>query len=203
MNFNFNNSAPQNNNNAVLNLRKNDVLDLSKVAPSLRNVILGAGWSVAETGPSFDLDISAFLLNSRNVVERVPDDVIYFNNQSAPGIHSEGDNLTGGDGNTDDERIDISLDRLDPRIQKIVFIVTIFEAQAKRQTFGMINSSYVRLLDQDNNNKEICRFSLNDRFSTDTGMIFAELYRENGNWKFKALGEGFIGDLNTVIQRYR
>ena len=215
MNFNFNNFATnsQGNNsnrggqsyrgNQTLNLKKNDILDLSKVAPSLKNVVLGAGWQIARTGPSFDLDISAFLLNNRGVVERVPDDVIFFNHQAAPGIHSEGDNLVGGSGSTDDERIDISLDKLDQRIQKIVFIVTIFEADIKRQTFGMVNNSYVRLLDQDNGDKEICRFDLKDKFSTETGVVFAELSKDaRNNWSFRAIGEGFIGDLNTIIQRY-
>lgn len=200
MNFNFN--TPTNNSSTnYLNLKKNDVLDLSKVAPSLNSVILAAGWDVAETGPSFDLDISAFLLNDRGRVEKIPDDVIFFNHMSSRGIKLEGDNLTG-DGDGDDERIDINLSQLDPRICKIVFMVTIFEAQSKHQTFGMVNNSYVRLLDADNGEREICRYELKDTYPTATAVTFAELSKENGKWSFKAIGEGSVGDLNTLIQRY-
>lgn len=201
MNFNFGSPANNANSSNILNLRKNDILDLSKVAPSLNSVILAAGWDVAETGPSFDLDISAFLVNSVGRVERIPDDVIFFNHMAANGIRLEGDNLTG-EGEGDDERIDINLSQIEPRISKIIFMVTIFEAQSKHQTFGMVNNSYVRLLDADNNEREICRYELKESYPTATAITFAELFKENGRWNFKAVGEGSVGDLNTLIQRY-
>lgn len=191
------------NNNTVgsLNLQKNDILDLTKKNPELEKVILGAGWDVATMGQDFDLDISAFLLNSNGKVGQVPNDVIFFNNKFADGVTLLGDNRTGaGDG--DDERIQIDLNQIRNDIQKIVFIVTIHEAQSRRQTFGMVNNSYVRLLDAKNNEKEICRFNLKENGSTVTSVIFAELYRDGYEWYFKAIGDGKIADLNGMLGLY-
>ena len=185
----------------ALNLQKNDILDLTKKNPGLEKVILGAGWDVASTGQDFDLDIAAFLLDANNKVSRVPADVIFFNNKFGDGIYLEGDNRTGaGDG--DDERIQIDLSKIRSDIQKIVFIVTIHEAQAKRQTFGMVDNSYVRLLDAKNNEKEICRFNLKENGSTVTSVVFAELYKDGYEWYFKAIGDGKIADLNGMLGLY-
>ena len=142
----------------VLNLQKNDILDLTKKNPGLKKVILGAGWDISRNGADFDLDIAAFLLDSNNKFNTVSN-VIFFNNPNGQGITLGGDNRTGaGDG--DDERILIDLQAIDSNIAKIAFVVTIHNAQAKRQTFGMIDNSYVRLLDAENNEKELCRFNL-------------------------------------------
>ena len=130
-------------------------------------VILGAGWDIAKNGYDFDLDIAAFLLNSNGKVQNIPQDVIFFNNMEAPGIVLEGDNRTGA-GYGDDERITIDLSQIRSDIAKIVFVTTIHEAQAKRQTFGMVENSYVRLLDEENNEREICRFNLKENGSTVT-----------------------------------
>ncbi|WP_122638675.1 MULTISPECIES: TerD family protein [unclassified Romboutsia] len=185
----------------ALNLQKNDILDLTKKNPGLENVILGAGWDVASIGQDFDIDIAAFLLDASNKVTQVPQDVIFFNNKFGDGIYLEGDNRTGtGDG--DDERIQIDLSKIRSDIQKIVFIVTIHNAQEKRQTFGMVNNSYVRLLDAKNNEKEICRFNLKENGSTVTSVIFAELYKDGYEWYFKALGDGKIADLNGMLGLY-
>ena len=191
------------NNNTVgaLNLQKNDILDLTKKNPGLEKVILGAGWDVASVGQDFDLDIAAFLLNENGKVGQIPNDVIFFNNKFGDGITLLGDNRTGaGDG--DDERIQIDLSKIRSDIQKIVFIVTIHEAQLRRQTFGMVNNSYVRLLDEKNNEKELCRFNLKENGSTVTSVIFAELYKEGYEWYFKAIGDGKIADLNGMLGLY-
>ncbi len=185
----------------LLNLNKNDILDLTKKNPGLKQVILGAGWDVASNGQDFDLDIAAFLLNSQNKVENIPQDVIFFNNMCGQGIALEGDNRTGfGDG--DDERIQINLEQIAPHVQKVIFMVTIHEAQVKRQTFGMVENSYVRLLDVERNEKEICRFNLRENGSTATSVIFAELYRQGNDWQFKAIGDGKIADLNGLLRLY-
>lgn len=199
---NFNPGMTNNQNSAgALNLKKNDVLNLTKREPGLEQVILGAGWDVAETGNSFDLDISAFLLNANGKVTDVQQNVIFFNNMQGQGILLEGDNRTGaGDG--DDERIQIDLSQISPAVQKIVFVVSIFEAMSKRQTFGMVENSFVRLLDAKNGEREICRFNLKENSSTATSVIFAELYRNNGEWNFKAIGEGKIADLNGILNLY-
>ena len=141
----------------VLNLQKNDILDLTKKNPGLKKVILGAGWDISRNGADFDLDIAAFLLDSNNKFNTVSN-VIFFNNPNGQGIKLGGDNRTGaGDGV--DERIFIDLQAIASNIAKIAFVVTIHNAQAKRQTFGMIDNSYVRLLDAENNEKELCRFN--------------------------------------------
>ena len=185
----------------ALNLQKNQILDLTKKNPGLEKVILGAGWDIAKNGYDFDLDIAAFLLNSNGKVQNIPQDVIFFNNMEAPGIVLEGDNRTGaGDG--DDERLLIDLQAIDSNIAKIAFVVTIHNAQAKRQTFGMIDNSYVRLLDAENNEKELCRFNLKEDGSTSTSVIFAELYKAGSEWEFKAVGEGRIADLNGILALY-
>ena len=198
---NINMGASNGNNVNALNLKKNDILNLAKKNPGLKKVILGAGWDVASGGQDFDLDIAAFLLNANGKVQNIPDDVIFFNNMQGQGIYLEGDNRTGA-GEGDDERITIDLESIPAHVQKIVFVVTIHEAQAKRQTFGMVENSYVRLLDEENNEREICRFNLKENGSTVTSVIFSELYKQNGEWQFKAIGEGKIADLNGILGIY-
>jgi tellurium resistance protein TerD len=190
-----------NNNLNPLNLKKNDVLDLTKKNPGLDKVILGAGWDVATIGQDFDIDISAFLVGSNNKVNQIPQDVIFFNNKFGDGIYLEGDNRTGA-GEGDDERIQIDLSQIRSDIQRIVFIVTIHEAQARRQTFGMVNNSYVRLLDAKNNERELCRFNLKEDGSTVTSVLFAELYKDGYEWYFRAIGDGKIADLNGMLGLY-
>ena len=182
-------SGSSNNNVNALNLKKNDVLNLTKKNPGLKKVILGAGWDVATIGQDFDLDIAAFLLNANGKVQNIPDDVIFFNNMQGQGIYLEGDNRTGA-GEGDDERIRIDLEAISPHVQKIVFVVTIHEAQ------------YVRILDEEHNEREVCRFNLKENGSTVTSVIFAELYKQSGEWQFKAIGEGKIADLNGILGLY-
>ena len=197
---NINMGASNGNNVNALNLKKNDILNLAKKNPGLKKVILGAGWDVASGGQDFDLDIAAFLLDSNNKFNTVSN-IIFFNNKESQGISLAGDNRTGA-GEGDDEVININLEEINPNIAKIVFVVTIHEAQAKRQTFGMVENSYVRLLDEENNEREICRFNLKENGSTVTSVIFSELYKQNGEWQFKAIGEGKIADLNGILGIY-
>ena len=196
------NSSISNQSAGILNLNKNDILDLTKRNPGLKKVSLGAGWDIANNGLDYDLDIAAFLLNANGKVQNIPDDVIFFNNKESQGISLAGDNRTGA-GEGDDEVININLEEINPNIAKIVFVVTIHEAQAKRQTFGMVENSYVRLVDLENNKREICRFNLKENGSTATSVIFAELNRKGSEWQFKAIGEGKIADLNGVLALYQ
>ena len=191
-----NNPQPQ-----ILNLQKNQILDLTKRNPGLKKVTLGAGWDISNGGLDFDIDIAAFLLDANNKFNTVSN-VIFFNNKQGQGIALSGDNRTGA-GEGDDETILIDLENINPSIQKIVFVVTIHEAQSRRQTFGMVNNSYVRLLDTQNNDRELCRFNLKADGSTATSVLFAELYRDMGEWQFKAVGEGKIADLNGVLALYQ
>lgn len=188
-------------NGISLDLNKGDILDITKRSPGLTKVRLGAGWDAAVAGETFDLDISAFLLNSNGKITS-GSDVVFFNNKTAPGVTLNGDNRTGvGEG--DDETIDIDLSAVSPNVEKIVFVVVIDKAQAKRQTFGMINNAYVRLINTAAGDTELCRFILKDDYSTDTGVIFAELARNGAEWEFKAVGEGKQGDLNTFAGMYQ
>ena len=165
-NLNGNTNNTNQTSSMILNLNKNDILDLTKKNPGLRNVKLGAGWDISTNGSDFDLDIAAFLLDRNNKFNDVSN-VIFFNNKQGQGIALGGDNRTGaGDG--DDETIEINLQNINPSIEKIVFVVTIHNAMQKRQTFGMINNSYVRLVDLDQNGKELCRFNLKENGSTAT-----------------------------------
>lgn len=184
-----------------LNLSKGNVLDLTKQAPALKNCVLGGGWDMAVAGPTADLDLAAFLIEDSGRVTQVPQDVIFFNNMSAPGIRLEGDNRTG-EGDGDDERIQINLDVIEPRITRIIFFMTIFEAVSKKQTFGMIKNAFVRLLDADNNDAEICRYQLTDNYSADTAVTACSLNRGPNGWQFEAIGEGTIADLNGLLSRY-
>ena len=195
------NSSISNQSAGILNLNKNDILDLTKRNPGLKKVSLGAGWDIANNGLDYDLDIAAFLLDSNNKFNTVSN-IIFFNNKESQGISLAGDNRTGA-GEGDDEVININLEEINPNIAKIVFVVTIHEAQAKRQTFGMVENSYVRLVDLENNKREICRFNLKENGSTATSVIFAELNRKGSEWQFKDIGEGKIADLNGVLALYQ
>lgn len=201
MAINLGSGFSNNNQSGALNLKKNDILNLTKKEPGLEKVVLGAGWDISLNGSTFDLDISAFLLGQNGKVNNINEDVIYFNNMNGQGIKLCADNRTGvGEG--DDERIEIDLRQIKESVSKIVFVVTIFEAMEKRQTFGMIDNSYIRLLDEKNGEKEICRFNLKENGSTATAVVFAELFKENNEWHFKALGDGKIADLNGILSLY-
>lgn len=196
-------STPNQPTEAILNLQKNDILDLTKREPGLTKVTLGAGWDVAQVGQDFDLDIAAFLLDANGRIERnqVMSQVVFFNNMTAPGVQLMGDNRTGaGDG--DDEEIRLDLSQIPTHITKVVFLVTIFKATERRQTFGMIENSYVRLINPLKGDQEICRFNLREQGSTGTAVIFAELYRDGQDWRFKAIGDTKTGDLNQLLALY-
>lgn len=198
----FGQPSPQASNTGVLNLQKNDILNLTKKDPGLSKVIVGAGWDLSQTGQDFDLDISAFLLDQNGKInpQTAMDQVIFFNNLQVPGIQLMGDNRTGaGDG--DDEQINVDLNGLHPSVSKVVFLVTIHEAATRRQTFGMVENAYVRVVNQQND-KEICRFNLRESGSTGTSVVFAELARSGSEWEFKAVGDVKMADLNGLLSLY-
>lgn len=202
---NLNPSAPQPTEatptaNVTLNLEKNMVLDLSKAAPGIRNATLGAGWDVSQMGSDADLDIFSILLDENGKISAVGD-VIFYNNRSLNGLTLSGDNRTGA-GEGDDEQIFIDLGSVPDRIKRIVTGVSIFDAVTRRQTFGMINNAYIRLVNKDTD-QELARFNLNGDYSTDTTVIFAELVRSGNDWAFHTIGEGKQADLNTIIGLYQ
>lgn len=190
----------------VLNLQKNDVLDLTKRDPSLNNILLGGGWDVAKKGffsrqADYDLDLVAILLNENGkIIDKKS--IIYFGNQKGTGIYLHGDNRTGaGDG--DDEKISITLNRLPKECAKVVFAVTIYDAEKRRQSFSNVKNAYVRLVNEDKGNSEICRFNLSEEGGDNTAIIFAELSKNNGDWEFKAIGKLLKASVSTLLNMYR
>ena len=186
----------------AISLQKGGNVNLSKEAPGLSSLKLGLGWDVRSTdGDGFDLDASAFLLNSTGKVRSDADLIFYNQAKSADGsIQHTGDNRTG-DGEGDDESIVVELDKVPADIEKISVCVTIHEAEARRQNFGMVSSAYVRCVNADGNT-EVARFDLSEDASVETAMIFGEIYRHNGEWKFKAIGQGFAGGLGPLAKNF-
>ncbi|QLB41405.1 TerD family protein [Mannheimia pernigra] len=185
-----------------VSLSKGGNVSLSKNAPNLTKLVIGLGWDVRTTdGAEFDIDASAFILDANGKVRSDADFIFYNNLKSIDGsVEHTGDNRTGaGDG--DDESIIVHLDKLPTMVEKIAIIVTIHEAESRKQNFGQIISAFVRCVDGANNN-EIARFDLSEDASTETAMIFGEIYHHNGEWKFRAVGQGFAGGLAALARNY-
>ena len=186
----------------AITLNKGGNLPLSKTDPSLTQVLVGLGWDARATdGVDFDLDASAFLLGANDKV-RGEHDFIFYNQPRSPegSVEHTGDNRTGaGDG--DDESLKIDLTRLPADVQKIIFTVTIHDAEARRQNFGQVQNAFIRIVNNVSQH-EIVRFDLNEDYSTETAMVFGELYRHNGEWKFRAVGQGYAGGLRMMCHQY-
>ena len=171
-----------------VSLSKGGNVSLSKAAPSMKNVLIGLGWDARSTdGQDFDLDASAFLLAANGKVRGDADFIFYNNLKSADGsVAHTGDNRTG-EGDGDDESLKIKLDAVPSDVDKIIFVVTIHDAQTRRQSFGQT---------------EVARYDLTEDASTETAMLFGELYRHSGEWKFRAVGQGYAGGLASVCAQY-
>lgn len=186
----------------AVSLSKGGNVSLSKEAPGLKGVRVGLGWDTRVTdGSGFDLDASVFLLNDAGKVRSDADFVFYNNKNGGNGsVVHQGDNLTG-EGSGDDEVVAVTLDQVPAEIQKLSFAVTIHDADARRQNFGMISNAFIRVLNADGGT-EIARYDLSEDASTETAMIFGDLYRNNGEWKFKAIGQGFAGGLGPLASSF-
>ena len=186
----------------ALTLQKGGNLSLSKTDPTLTNVLIGLGWDPRATdGQDFDLDASAFLLGANGKVRSEADFIFYNQLKSADGsVEHTGDNRTGaGDG--DDEVVKVDLARVPADVDKIVFVVTIHEADARKQNFGQVGGSFIRVVNE-KSSAEVVRYDLAEDASTETAMVFAELYRNAGEWKFRAVGQGYSGGLQAMCQQY-
>jgi len=186
----------------AVSLSKGGNVSLSKEAPGLKAVRVGLGWDTRVTdGSAFDLDASVFLLSEGGKVRSDADFVFYNNRNGGNGsVVHQGDNTTG-EGSGDDEVVAVTLDQLPADVQKLSFAVTIHEAEGRRQNFGMVSNAFIRVLNADGGT-EIARYDLSEDASTETAMIFGELYRHNGKWKFKAIGQGFAGGLGPLAQSF-
>ena len=191
----------------VLNLKKNDILDLTKRDPSLNRLRLCAGWDVATKGifgifkQDFDLDLSAILLDQNGKLLK-QNGIIYYGNLKGTGLFLHGDNLTG-EGDGDDEMISISLNNIPDNCFKIIFAVTIYEGIERNQSFAKVKNAYVRLLNEDKNHEEICRYNLTEAGGDNTAIVFAELNKIGNEWSFKAVGDLFRGSLQTLTNRFK
>lgn len=190
----------------VVNLSKGGNISLAKAAPAMTHARIGLGWDARSTdGAPFDLDASAFLCGANG--KALSDGHFVFYNQlqdpSGSVVH-QGDNRTGaGDG--DDEAIDVFLDQVPAEVETISIVVSIDQAPARRQNFGMVSNAYVRLFDAENENSDTTiMFELNEDASTEAAIHFADVYRRNGEWKFRAVGQGWAdaGDLGAVVAKF-
>ncbi|MBF0097689.1 MAG: TerD family protein [Magnetococcales bacterium] len=185
-----------------VNLSKGGNVSLSKEAPGLVEIAVGLGWDVRQTdGNAFDIDASAFVLNDQNKV-RSDKDFIFYNNLKSTCGHIEhlGDNRTGV-GAGDDEVVRIKLAALGNDIQKVVLAVTIHDGENKKQSFGQIQNAFIRVLNTADQ-AVIARYDLSEDASTETAMIFGEIYRHNSEWKFRAVGQGFAGGLAPLARHF-
>jgi tellurium resistance protein TerD len=186
----------------AISLQKGGNVNLSKEAPGLTKMTVGLGWDIRATdGAAFDLDGAVFLLNQSGKVRSDSDFIFYNNLKSADGsvVHS-GDNRTGA-GECDDETVTIDLSKLPADVDKIVVGVTIHDAEARRQNFGMVGKAFIRCINA-NGNTEIARYDLSEDGSTEAAMIFGEVYRNGADWKFRAIGQGFQGGLGPLAKNY-
>jgi len=184
----------------AISLNKGGNVSLSKSEPGLRRITVGLGWDVRSTeGAAFDLDASVFLLGETGKVRSDSDFIFYNNLKSSDGsIEHTGDNLTG-EGEGDDEQIKVNLEAVSPDIFKLAFSVTIHDAETRRQNFGQVSSAFIRVVNSETNN-EIVRYDLSEDASTETAMVFGEVYRHSGEWKFRAVGQGFAGGLGPLAR---
>jgi tellurium resistance protein TerD len=181
-----------------VSLSKGGNVSLSKAVPNLTEVIVGLGWDPRVTsGADFDLDASALMLGASG---RIVSDrhFVFFNNLVSPdgSVQHSGDNLTGG-GEGDDERIKVNLSAVPMDVQRIVFPVSIYEADQRGQSFGQVRNAFIRIIDSQTGS-ELARYDLTEDASTETAMIFGELYRYGVEWKFRAVGQGYASGLRGI-----
>ncbi len=186
----------------MINLEKGQRINMDR---GLTLVGVGLGWDPNEgSGFDFDLDASAFMLGSNG---RIPQDeyFVFYNNPQSPdgAVESSGDDLTGGNSDGgDDETLNVDLTKVDEKIQEIIFTATIYKADERRQNFGQVHNSYIRIFNAVNN-VEIARYDLDEDFSIETAVEFGRLYRHRGDWKFEAIGNGSKGGLQTLVNKYK
>ncbi|MFD0274392.1 TerD family protein [Kitasatospora sp. NPDC127111] len=185
-----------------VSLAKGGNVSLTKEAPGLTAVIVGLGWDVrTTTGADYDLDASALLCDALGKV--VSDQhFVFFNNLRSPegSVEHSGDNLTGG-GDGDDEQIKVDLSAVPADVAKVVFPVSIYDADARLQSFGQVRNAFIRVVNQANG-QEIARYDLTEDASTETAMVFGELYRNGAEWKFRAIGQGYASGLRGIATDY-
>jgi len=185
-----------------VSLQKGQKVSLTKMNASLDNILVGLGWDISQTTSiPHDLDVEVFMLDAN---DRIVGDswFVFYNQLVSPdgSVRHSGDNRTGA-GAGDDEVVNIQLSRVNPQVQKLVFIVTISEAQERGHNFGQMQNAYIRVVDS-SSSKELVRFNLTDYYTNVVSMLVAELYKHNNEWKFNPIGEGLMDDLLGLCRRY-
>lgn len=186
-----------------INLSKGQKVDLTKENPGLKKIMVGLGWDVNafDSGGDFDLDAAAFMLGENGKCPTEKEFIFYGNlDHTSEAVKHMGDNLTG-EGDGDDEQIQIDLGKIPENISKIAFTVTIYEAEKRKQNFGQVSNSYIRIVDE-TTGSELIRYDLGEDFSIETAVVVGELYKNNGKWKFNAIGSGFQGGLAALCGYY-
>jgi tellurium resistance protein TerD len=185
-----------------VSLSKGGNVSLTKEAPGLTAVIIGLGWDVrTTTGADFDLDASALMLGSSGKILS-DQHFIFFNNLKSPdgSVEHTGDNLTG-EGEGDDEQIKVNLVSVPGEVDRLVVTVSIYDAEARGQSFGQVRNAFIRVVNQADN-REIARYDLTEEASTETAMIFGEIYRSGSDWKFRAVGQGYSSGLAGIARDF-
>ena len=191
----------------AVSLSKGSKISLAKAASDsgvsgeLSKIIVGLGWDTNkyDGGGEFDLDASVFMCDANGKVTK-DTNFVFYNNKKAPGVEHMGDNRTG-EGEGDDEVINVDLKALEADVAKLAFTVTIFEAKERNQTFGQVDNAYIRIVDA-NSGTEILRYDLSEDYSTETALVVGEMYNNNGEWKFNAVGAGFNDGLEGLCRNY-
>lgn len=183
----------------AINLQKGQKIDIG-----LSKITVGLGWNPNEgTGHDFDLDASAFMINGNRLI---PTDeyFVFYGNTDSPdaALHHTGDDPTGGNSaEGDDESIEVDLSKVNAEVNEILFVVTIHDSINRKQNFGQVRNSYIRIVD-DANGSEIAKYELGEDFSIETGVEFGRLYRRDNHWKFEASGIGYKEDLSFFLSKY-
>ena len=186
----------------AVTLSKGQNVSLSKTDPLLKHILIGLGWDARSSdGQDFDLDASVFMTADNG---KVPSDdyFVFYNQLKSPcgSVQHTGDNLTG-DGDGDDESVIVELEKVPANIKSLFVTVTIHDAETRRQNFGQVSNAFVRLVNHETG-QEVLRFDLSEDYSTETAMVFGEVYRHNGDWKFRAIGQGYTGGLLALCNQY-
>jgi tellurium resistance protein TerD len=185
-----------------ISLSKGGNISLSKESPGIKQIRIGLGWDPrVTTGQDFDLDASVFMVDSEGKCRNDKDFIFYGNLKSTDGsVEHTGDNTTG-EGEGDDEVIKVDLSRVPVDVAKVVVTVTIHDSAARSQNFGQVENAFARIINEDNN-QEVVRYDLTEDYSVEDAMIFCELYRNNDEWKFRAIGQGFSGGLGDLASKH-
>ena len=186
-----------------ISLSKGQKVDLTKGNPGLKKIMVGLGWDVNafDSGADFDLDAAAFMVGANGKCPTEKEFVFYGNlTHPSESVKHMGDNLTG-EGEGDDEQIEIELAKVPANVEKIAFTVTIYDADVRRQNFGQVSNAFIRIVDE-TTNTELIRYDLGEDFSIETAAVFGELYKNGDEWKFNAIGSGYQGGLAALCANY-